>query len=225
MNHGSQADHPYRDLVRRTPRTPRSSLAEIERFVAWVASDHSWYKKLPLEPPGEAFFLYLDPHGHKVPRRLAGGEVVWKEIVEFRMPSDQWWVRRFKVEGDPDDREVWGENVRWMSTQEAWDRIGWWTYWNFSRPGQPREPAIEQALAGCTVRDDAGQQLALPRPVLERGLVYLRGTISPLLGPVEEEYEALRRRLKLLGHLEDRARQIREMRDACSQVLAWVYDR
>ena len=42
--------------------------------------------------------------------------------------------------------------------------------------------------AGPNVDEDDGQPLALPEAVLWRGLVYLRGTVAPVLWPVEEEY-------------------------------------
>ncbi len=35
---------------------------QIEAFADYVASAHSWYKHLPLQPPGVAFYFYLDPN-------------------------------------------------------------------------------------------------------------------------------------------------------------------
>jgi hypothetical protein len=40
---------------------PPPTSAQIEAFVEYVASKHSWYKHLPLTPPGRAFIVYLDP--------------------------------------------------------------------------------------------------------------------------------------------------------------------
>lgn len=37
------------------------SAAQMEAFALYVAKAHSWYKHLPLCPPGEAFHFYLDP--------------------------------------------------------------------------------------------------------------------------------------------------------------------
>jgi hypothetical protein len=44
---------------------PTSSLGQRRRFAAFVANDHSWYKKFPLHGLGEPFFVYLDPFVHK----------------------------------------------------------------------------------------------------------------------------------------------------------------
>ena len=41
---------------------PRPSPEQISSFVAYVAGAHSWYKHLPLTPPGVQFFFFLDPN-------------------------------------------------------------------------------------------------------------------------------------------------------------------
>jgi hypothetical protein len=48
----------YRGLVR---SLPRPSEAQINEFIRFVSADHSWYKKLPLLPPGVPFQFFLDP--------------------------------------------------------------------------------------------------------------------------------------------------------------------
>lgn len=49
----------YVDLVATLPRPTAEQIAE---FVEYVATAHSWYKHLPLLPPGLPFTFYLDPN-------------------------------------------------------------------------------------------------------------------------------------------------------------------
>ncbi len=48
----------YRECVR---GLPRPSDGQVEEFIRFVCSDHSWYKKLPMIPPGVPFQFFLDP--------------------------------------------------------------------------------------------------------------------------------------------------------------------
>jgi hypothetical protein len=48
----------YREIVK---DLPRPSKAQIENFVLAVSEDHSWYKHLPLVPPGVPWWFFVDP--------------------------------------------------------------------------------------------------------------------------------------------------------------------
>lgn len=48
----------YRAIVRALPRPSEEQVAD---FVAYVSGAHSWYKHLPLMPPGVSFVFFLDP--------------------------------------------------------------------------------------------------------------------------------------------------------------------
>lgn len=48
----------YRRIV---SNLPRPSDEQIENFVQFVCTAHSWYKKLPLFPPGVPFRFFVDP--------------------------------------------------------------------------------------------------------------------------------------------------------------------
>lgn len=50
------------DYVQIVRVLPRPSPQQISSFVAYVAEAHSWYKHLPLTPPGVQFFFFLDPN-------------------------------------------------------------------------------------------------------------------------------------------------------------------
>ena len=41
--------------------TPRPTASQIEAYIQYVASAHSWYKHLPFFPPGHLFHFFLDP--------------------------------------------------------------------------------------------------------------------------------------------------------------------
>ena len=48
----------YRATVAALPR-PRDE--QIAGYVEFVSKAHSWYKHLPMHPPGRSFYFYLDP--------------------------------------------------------------------------------------------------------------------------------------------------------------------
>jgi hypothetical protein len=48
----------YREIVK---ELPRPSNAHIENFVLAASEDHSWYKHLPLVPPGVPWWFFVDP--------------------------------------------------------------------------------------------------------------------------------------------------------------------
>lgn len=59
--------------------------SQIEAFADYVASAHSWYKHLPLLPPGVAFHFYLDPNAGMDQLVHASGEVT----VRARTPDTE----------------------------------------------------------------------------------------------------------------------------------------
>lgn len=57
--------------------------SQIEAFADYVASAHSWYKHLPLQPPGVDFHFYIDPNAGMDHLIHASGEVT----VRVRTPG------------------------------------------------------------------------------------------------------------------------------------------
>lgn len=49
--------------------------SQIEAFADYIAGARSWYKHLPLNPPGALFQLYIDPHAGMDRVVLASGEM------------------------------------------------------------------------------------------------------------------------------------------------------
>ena len=59
--------------------------SQIEAFADYVASAHSWYKHLPLQPPGVDFHFYIDPNAGMDHLVHASGEVT----VRARNPGTE----------------------------------------------------------------------------------------------------------------------------------------
>ena len=215
----------YRGWVRETVERP--SEEQMRGFAAWLSDDHSWYKHLPLTGGGEAFLIYLAPHVHQVRVDRDDGSSVWRDIVDN--PGRTWFGDRLRIdlrEGDlePDFMGSVTQAAGGLTTEQVRSRMSRFTYWNFARPGQPSAEVVESARARLRVDGDEGEPVAVPEEVLWRGLVHLRGTVSPMLGPVEEQYEALRREHDLPTHEEDRVAQLDLIVAAASAVTTWICD-
>lgn len=61
---------------------PAPTGGQIDAFVVFVAGMHSWYKHLPLVPPGVRFHVYLDPNAGLGQFQSADGRSGYREIVE-----------------------------------------------------------------------------------------------------------------------------------------------
>lgn len=204
----------------------RPSSEQIRAYARFVAHDHSWYKKLPMRGEGEPFFLYLDPYAHGALLDREDGSRAWRKIV--RVPREPAWFPRWGIDIQDGDIEpsIVGLNYhcRGMSTAEYRERLGWWSYWNWGRPDQPRAEAVAQAAAQVTVRDDDGDAVPVPVEVLGLGLVYLRATVCGDMGPMADEYEALQQSDGLPDVAADGDQQRTELVAAMERVVAWIYD-
>jgi hypothetical protein len=215
----------YRDWVRTTMARPTEE--QIRGFAAWLSTHHSWYKHLPLMGAGEPFIIYLAPHVHQIRVERDDGPGAWRNIVDD--PDSTWFGDRLRIDLRDGDREpdLMGSVTQaagGLSTEQVWTRLSRLSYWNFGRPGQPAADVVGAARARLRVDDDDGHPVAISEPVLWRGLVYLRGTVAPMLGPVEDEYDALQREHDLPSHQEDRTAQLATISAAAADVVAWVYD-
>lgn len=97
----------YRHLCRQLP-TPTAE--HMSNFAEFVSEAHSWYKHLPLRPPGVAVRLFLDPSAGMQRTMDESGEVG----VEERLKT--------------------GFHYSWIPTKEYRDRFG---YLAFSLQGAP----------------------------------------------------------------------------------------
>lgn len=77
--------------------------SQIEAFADYVASAHSWYKHLPLQPPGVDFHFYIDPNTGMDHLVHASGEVT----VRARTPGTESF------------------HYSWMTTADYRERFGY----------------------------------------------------------------------------------------------------
>jgi hypothetical protein len=83
----------YRELL---TEVPKPSSEQVEDFAHFVATAHSWYKHLPLLPPGVPMTFFLDPgagmqriidrHGRarQIDRLEPGFHYSWRPTAEYR---------------------------------------------------------------------------------------------------------------------------------------------
>lgn len=215
----------YRDWVR--TEVPRPTERQMRHFAIWLSDHHSWYKKLPLDGVGEPFFVSIAPNTHRVWVESESASGGWRDFI--RNPNPTWAGDRLTVSLRSGDREpdLPGPPTQaadGMTTAEVWTEMSRFSYWNFGPPGQPAGQAVAAASAGLRALDDTAQEIAIPEAGLWRGLIYLRGTISPTLGPREDDYEALRDEHGLPSHAEDRQSQLDAVVAALFAFTAWVYE-
>jgi hypothetical protein len=207
----------YRRLVR--PVATGASEEQRWAFAESLSDDHSWYKKLPLISLGEPFFVFLDPHvRQKFVQHEFGG--MWHKVIATESPAS--FGGRMLQLDMPDALPLPGSALRGGTTVDFVRQFGHWRYWNYGPADQPRYEAVAQAARSIVIQDETGTPVPVPESVLREGLVYLRGTISPLLGPREDTYEDLRRQHGLPTHFEDRCAQLEEIVEAMARVLAWA---
>lgn len=84
----------YRELL---SYVPPPTAKQIEAFADYVSRAKSWYKHLPLWPPGEPFAFYIDPTAGMDRVLTDGGDVIYMERTlqtpEFHytwMPTDEY---------------------------------------------------------------------------------------------------------------------------------------
>jgi hypothetical protein len=147
----------YMELVASLPvPTP----VQMEQFAEFVSRAHSWYKHLPLLPPGQPFQFYLDPS--------AGMELVQR--------SDG------KLEATP--RLQRGFHYSWIPTDQYQARFG---YLAFSQSSGPAVFSIDGTGArtlpsdiDCMVFDpNLGFQRPVPFEIFQAGRALISGIVHP----------------------------------------------
>jgi hypothetical protein len=143
----------YRQIV---GKLPRPSDAQIDAFISFVSEAHSWYKHLPLLPPGIEFRFFLDPFSgfDRVLKR--GGGVLHQERTDDSP--------RF--------------HYTWMTTNEYRRRFGHLSYdanagmrFILQSGGESREYGERSMFATESV------VYHIPREIAQAGAVALTGII------------------------------------------------
>lgn len=142
-------------------RLPRPSDAQVDAFVEYVATAHSWYKHLPLLPPGEEFVFYLDPN--------AGRE--WVLTAEEGRYRDR--------TSDTPERERF--HYTWQPTAEYVERFGYLDY--FEAAGTsflvPDEEGILDTSRAPRIQASDGEWVDLPDVLRTAGAVRLTAVLHP----------------------------------------------
>jgi hypothetical protein len=131
--------------------------AQIEQFIEYVAGAHSWYKHLPMLPPGKPFFFYLDPHSGMDVCNLTSGDGEFRE-------------RR-----DTDETKF---HYTWMTTEEYRTRFGCLEYTadagtTFVVDGRKSN----HDHLSSSITDTRGEEVRIPPQVFEVGVVNVPGLI------------------------------------------------
>jgi len=83
----------YRAIVK---ALPRPSDAQIDDFVKFVCEAHSWYKHLPLLPPGTPFRFFIDPHSGCDQTVRNDGSAAYSERTESTPRFHYTWMTTAK---------------------------------------------------------------------------------------------------------------------------------
>lgn len=146
----------YLRIVRALPRPTQK---QIGGFVEYVCSAHSWYKHIPIVPPGVAFHLFMNPHVACDKSVLPSGQ------IEFLVRKER------------------GFHYAEWPTEEYREQCGYLDY-VCSRSSVPaiyllkKEPTLDE-LQALEEEDRVKQDHRLPVPdeILRAGEVNLTGVI------------------------------------------------
>jgi hypothetical protein len=151
---------PYVACVRKY--LPRPSDVQIDAFIEYFALAHSWYKHLPLLPPGEPFLFYLNPQ--------AGREWIWTE---------KGGTYRDRTAATPESERF---HYTWRPTRDYIERFGYLDY--FTEAGTAfLVPMREGVLDTCVpprIQAPAGGWIALPDDVRAAGAACVTAAIHRL---------------------------------------------
>lgn len=214
----------YRETVRSFGRPTDDQLVA---FADRVSTAHSWYKKLPIDDPGEAFFVFPSPYTHMA---LIEDRTGAKVPRPFTTSWDERGLPRVRIafeEGDvePSFPPPLGYITGGISTVSYRERFGIMTYWNYSRPGEPPDEALDSACRGIRWYSPESGELPVPEEVLEAGRVYLTAAVHPVFEADEDRWG--RCRSDNAGRKRGRCRkdQLDALVDAQQQVRAILFDR
>ncbi len=77
---------------------PIPSEKQIDGFVDFVSSAHSWYKHLPLVPPGVPFHFFLNPYVACDMRLLPSGEIEYRKRRKNGFHYSEWPTGKYLKE-------------------------------------------------------------------------------------------------------------------------------
>ncbi len=133
---------------------PMPTDEQITDFVKFVAGAKSWYKHLPVRPPGAPMHFYLDPNAGRDRLRRWGHEVIYRDRTE-------------------QTRKI---HYSWMTTKDYRRRFGYLAYSCAMTTGIWVDEMLEDGVATLDpnvlaplVEGEAGQLRLVPEAILEAG--------------------------------------------------------
>lgn len=167
-----------------TGHLPRPSGEQIDNFVSFVAQAHSWYKHLPLLPPGEPFHFFLDPFSGYDQIVQHGGDILLTERTDTS--------QRF--------------HYTWMTTKEYRARFGYLAY--ECAAGSQFYVQSDTAVwvyAALPIFYTAGGAYHIPEEIAEAGTVELTAIVHPKTAELWHVAEVMH--IRAGKSLEDGSRQ------------------
>ena len=83
----------YLDIVR---QLPRPTAAQVNGFVEYVCDAHSWYKHIPLMPPGTEFCFFQHPYAACERVSSRSGRLEFRERTERGFHYNQWPTIKYR---------------------------------------------------------------------------------------------------------------------------------
>lgn len=161
----------YRALIAGFPRPTEEQVIEFCRF---VPSAKSWYKHLPINPPGMPFFFYIDPWAGLDRILAARGRAIFVQRLESTPPEDRF-------------------HYTWMPTETYRARFGRLAFaceasTAMAIPatvspgdgsGPVHEGVFDNSVASPIIYATADRPCRLPPEVLAAGCAWLTAVIHP----------------------------------------------
>jgi len=138
---------------------PIPSEKQIAGFVDFVSSAHSWYKHLPLVPPGVPFHFFLNPYVACDMRLLPCGEIEYRKRRKNGFHYSEWPTGRYLEECGHLDYRCFGHTAPIVMLIK----------------GAPTEENIQAQLQGEAAKEKRSFQV--PEEILRAGTVNLTGII------------------------------------------------
>jgi len=166
------------DYARLLADIPVPTVDQTSRYAIHVARSHSWYKHLPLLPPGGTFVCYLDPGAGRTRIQTPEG----REVLIPRSESDDSTL-----------------HYSLLPTRKHLDLFGHWNYQASHRPGifVMSNAGISHIDAGeVAILDPAGEWVKVPPDETRIGTCHLTAFVHERFNPFALRADRLTRDLE-----------------------------
>jgi hypothetical protein len=154
-----------RNYLRSIAGLPSPTAPQIKNFVSYVAGAKSWYKHLPVHPPGAPMNFYLDPNAGRDRLRRCVHQVIYRDRTQ-------------------DTQRL---HYSWMTTAEYRQRFGYLAFCCPTSTGIWTDEMLEDGMATLDpnvtaplIEGEPGQLRRVPETVLEAGKCFLTRSVHAL---------------------------------------------